>query len=420
MTDGRHVAVLGGGVVGITTAWFLARSGCRVTVIERNQGPGLGTSFANGGLVTPSMSDPWASPGIPLLMLKWIGREDAPFLIRPRALPGLFSWGLRFLRECNSDAWRRNTANILRLCTHSHDCLRELVRETGIDYESNPRGTLRVIRDRRTMEYSGRIAEMLGEMGVRWRALDPAECIELEPALRAQGDSIAGGLHYPDDEGGDAYLFTERLAGACASLGVEIRYGETVHSIGVENGRFSVIRSDRGELAADACVVALGKDSAALLRPHGIRLPIYPVKGYSVTFPAGGWNEAPVVPLADDSHKMGVVRLGDRIRVAGTAEFGGHDTRLNPKRIAHLQGIFFSLFPDYPHREAGKAWTGLRPMTPDGIPYLGPTPVDGLYLNCGHGHLGWTMACGSASIITACVQNRDPGLDLTGMTLAGR
>ena len=420
MTDGRHVAVLGGGVVGVATAWFLARNGCRVTVIERNQGPGLGTSFANGGLVTPSMSDPWASPGIPLLMLKWIGREDAPFLIRPRALPGLFSWGLRFLRECNSNAWRRNTANILRLCTHSHDCLRELVSETGIDYESNPRGTLRVIRDRRTMEYSGRIAEMLGEMGVRWRALDPAECVELEPALRGQEGSITGGLHYPDDEGGDAYLFTERLASACVSLGVDIRYGETVQAIGVENGRFSMIRSDREDVAADACVVALGKDSAALLRPHGIRLPIYPVKGYSVTFPAGGWNDAPVVPLADDSRKMGVVRLGDRIRVAGTAEFGGHDTRLNPKRVAHLQDNFFSLFPDYPHREAGKAWTGLRPMTPDGIPYLGPTPVDGLYLNSGHGHLGWTMACGSASIVTALVLGRDPGLDLTGMTLAGR
>ncbi len=420
MADGRHVAVLGGGVVGVATAWFLARDGCRVTVIERNEGPGLGTSFANGGLVTPSMSDPWASPGIPLLMLKWIGREDAPFLIRPRALPGLASWGLRFLRECNDGAWRRNAAVIYRLCSYSHERLRELVRETGIEYDSNPRGTLRVIRDRRSMENSTRTAGMLGELGVRWRTLDAAGCVELEPALRARQDSIVGGLHYPDDEGGDAHLFTGRLAGICASQGVEFRYGETVREIETEGGAFSGLRTDRGRVAADACVVALGHDSATLLRPHGVRLPVYPVKGYSLTFPAGGWNGAPAVPFADDGHKMGVVRLGDRIRVAGTAEFGGRDTRLNPKRIAALQNFFLELFPDYPHKQAGKAWTGLRPMTPDGIPYLGRTPVGGLYLNTGHGHLGWTMACGSASVAAALVQGRDPGLDLAGMTLAGR
>ena len=416
----RHAVVLGGGVVGVASAWFLARSGCRVTLIERREGAGLETSFANGGLVTPSMSDPWASPEIPRLILKWIGREDAPFLLRIGALPGLVSWGLRFLRECNEECWRRNTRNILRLSTYSHECLRELVRETGVDYESNPFGTLHLFRDSLSMEKTSRTAEMLEELGVRSQALDPAGCTALEPALRQQVDRIAGGIHYPDDEGGDAHLFSRRLAAICASNGVEIRYGEAVEGIETQGGRFSAVRTGAGRVEADACVVALGYESARHLRPLGVRLPIYPVKGYSLTFPVGGWNDAPVVPFADDGHKAGIVRIGDRIRVAGTAEFAGPDRTLNPKRIENLRGFFLSLFPDYPDRTAGDAWTGLRPMTPDGIPYLGPTPVGGLFLNTGHGHLGWTMACGSARIVADLVCGRDAEIDLAGMTLEGR
>ena len=420
MADARHVVVLGGGVVGVASAWFLSRRGCRVTLVERREGAGLETSFANGGLVTPSMSDPWASPEIPGLILKWIGREDAPFLLRIGALPGLVSWGLKFLRECNQKSWHRNTRNILRLSTYSHERLRALVRETGIDYESNPRGTLHLFRDALSMEKTRRAAEILAQLGVRSRSLDPAECIELEPALRHQIDGIAGGIHYPDDEAGDAHLFSRRLAAACATNGVEFRYGETVEEIQAENGKFLAVRTGSGQVAADACLVALGNESAARLRPLGIRLPIYPVKGYSVTFPVGGWNDAPVVPFADDGHKAGIVRIGNRIRVAGTAEFAGRDTRLNPKRIANLRSLFFSLFPGYPDRTMGYAWTGLRPMTPDGIPYLGPTPIEGLFLNTGHGHLGWTMSCGSASIVADLISGRDAGIDLEGMTLAGR
>ena len=412
--------MLGGGVVGIASAWFLARSGCRVTLVERRDGAGLETSFANGGLVTPSMSDPWASPGLPFLMLKWLGRENAPFLLRPRALPGLFSWGLRFIRECNQDAWRRNTEIILRLCSYSHECLREVVRETGVEYDSNPRGTLRLIRDRLSMEKTTHASEVLRDLGVRATTLDPEGCAELEPALRTQVDQLSGGIHYPDDEAGDAHLFTRRLAGICAALGVEFRYGEAVHAIEVEGGAFVRVRTDAGHVAGDACVVALGNASAALLRPFRMHLPIEPVKGYSITFPVDGWNDAPLVPFADDGHKVGIVRLGDRIRVAGTAEFAGHDTDLNAKRVAHLRDFFLSLFPGYPHRERGEGWTGLRPMTPDGIPYLGRTPVEGLYLNTGHGHLGWTMSCGSASVVADLICGRRPDIDLEGMTLDGR
>ena len=420
MTDARHVAVLGGGVVGVASAWFLARNGCRVTLIERREGAGLETSFANGGLVTPSMSDPWASPEIPGMILKWIGREDSPFLVRVGAVPGLASWGLEFLRQCNQADWRRNTRNILRLSTYSHERLRELVRETGVDFESNPRGTLHLFRDSLSMEKTSRTAEMLEELGVPSRTLDSAGCAALEPALRHQVDRIAGSIHYPDDEAGDAHLFTRRLAAICASNGVEFRYGEAVESIEVQGGKFSAVRTATGRVTADVCLVALGNESAARLRPLGIRLPIYPVKGYSVTFPVGGWNDAPVVPFADDGHKAGIVRIGDRIRVAGTAEFAGRDRTLNPKRIANLRNYFLGLFPHYPDRSAGEAWTGLRPMTPDGIPYLGPTPVTGLYLNTGHGHLGWTMSCGSASIVADLICGRDAGIDLDGMTLQDR
>lgn len=420
MTDAPHAAVLGGGIAGIASAWYLARGGYRVTVVERREGAGLETSFANGGLITPSMSDPWASPGIPMLILKWLGREDAPFLLRLRALPGLFSWGLKFLRQCNDDDWHRNTRNILRLCTYSHACLHELARETGVDYESNPRGTLRLFRDSLSMEKSSRVAEFLRQLGVRLTTLDSAACIELEPALRGQADRIAGAIHYPDDEAGDAHLFTRRLAEVCASRGVEFRYGETIEAIEASADAFTGIRTDAGRIEADVCVVALGSDTPAWLRPHGIHVPVYPVKGYSMTFPAGGWNDAPLVPIADDAHKAGVVRIGERIRVAGTAEFAGHDRTLNAKRIANLRSYFLTLFPDYPEPEAGEAWTGLRPMTPDGSPYLGPTPVKGLYLNTGHGHLGWTMACGSARIVVDLIRGREAEIDLAGMTLERR
>ena len=420
MVSARHVVVLGGGVIGVTSAWFLRRNGCRVTLIERQLATGLGTSFANGGLVTPSMSEPWASPDIPMLMLKWIGRETSPFLVRLRAVPGLASWGIKFLAQCKEERWRRNTRNVLRLCTFSHECLHALGRETNVDYQSNPRGALRLIRDQLSLEKSNRTAEMLRNLGVRSRTLDPAGCVALEPALRDQTDRIAGGIHYPDDEAGDAHLFTQRLAGICASAGVEFLYGESVEAIEVDAGKFTRVQTDKRCVDADACVVALGTESAAPLRPLGIGLPIYPVKGYSITFPVGDWNGAPVVPFADDRHKVGIVRIGERIRVAGTAEFAGRDKTLTPKRIGHLRDFFLTLFPDYPDPMAGAGWAGLRPMTPDGCPYLGPTPIEGLYLNTGHGHLGWTMACGSARVISNLICSLDPGIDLTGLTLQDR
>ena len=416
----RHVIVLGGGVVGVASAWFLTRNGCRVTLIERGGQAALETSFANAGLITPSMSDPWASPSTPWLILKHLGRENSPYLIRPTALPGLASWGVRFLGQCGRSNWVRNMRNVLRLCRYSQECLRHLAAETGIQFDSNRRGTLRLMFERQSMDKAVRTAETLRALGVDSQILDPAGCIELEPALRDRMDRIAGGIHYPGDGAGDAHLFAVRLADICASRGVEFLYGESVEGIEVDGGKLTGVRTNARRVEGDACVVALGTGSAAQLRRLGIGLPIYPVKGYSVTFPVGDWNAAPRVPFSDDGQKVGVIRIGDRVRVAGTAEFAGYDKTLNRERIRQLKHFFFSFFPDYPERTAGKGWAGLRPMTPDGCPYLGMTAIEGLYLNTGHGHLGWTMACGSARIVADLICGRDPEIDLSGMTLQDR
>jgi D-amino-acid dehydrogenase len=420
MAEQHSVVVLGAGVVGVASAYYLAERGFRVTVIERQKAAGLETSFANGGLITPSMADPWAAPGIPGKLLKWIGREDSPFLIRRSAVPGLLGWGWRFLRNCNASTWRRNTEIILRLCQHSHRCLQELVRDTGIEYDANRRGTLHLFRDQFSMDHTRRTAEIIGALGVNYRILDKSGCIDLEPALGPQADRISGGIHYTDDEAGDAHKFTQRLARLCMSKGVEFRYAETVQHIELEAGSVSALVTDRGRVPTANCLVALGNQTAALLRPLGVRLPIYPVKGYSVTFPAKGWNGVPSVPFVDDGRKMAIVHLGDQVRVVGTAEFTGYDTTINAKRIANLRQFFSQLFPDYPNGEKGQEWTGLRPMTPDGIPYLGATAIKGLYLNTGHGHLGWTMACGSGHAVCDVIMGRQPKVDIAAMSVQRR
>ena len=416
----RNITVLGGGIIGVTTAYYLARGGNQVTLVEQNQHTGMETSFANGGLITPSMSDPWASPGLPAKLLQWIGRENSPFLIRPGALPGLFGWGLKFLGECRKEAWVRNSNTIFRLCSYSRQALKSLVDETGIDYDANLRGTLHLFHDQASMESTKRVADTLGAMGLAYTLLDAQGCIDLEPTLAPRKDALSGGIHYPDDEAGDAHRFTQELAALCEDEGVLFRYGERVRSLDIDGTSIVSVTTNNDVIETDTCVVALGNGSASVLRPLGIKLPIYPVKGYSVTFPVGTWNGAPQVPFADDARKIGIVRMGDRVRVAGTAEFTGFDNSPNPRRSAALTRYFHELFPGYPDPSAGTAWTGLRPMTPDGVPYLGRTKVRGLFLNTGHGHLGWTMSCGSAKVIADLVAAREVDIDLRAMTLEGR
>jgi D-amino-acid dehydrogenase len=417
MASVQRVLVLGGGVVGVTSAYYLNQRGFHVTLVERRPEVGLETSFANGSLITPSMSDPWAAPGLPWKILKWIGREDSPFLLRARALPGLLSWGLRFLGCCDEATWRRNTGTILRIARHSQNALDALSEETGIRYDRSRRGTLRLFRDPLSMENAKRSAEVVGAHGVAYTMLDRDGCQQLEPALTPQIGKISGGIHFPEDDSGDAFKFTQALAELCGREGVEFRYGVSVQGLEADGDAISGVRTDGETLTADRYLVALGNGSAPLLRGLGIRLPIYPVKGYSATLATEGWNNAPRVPMVDDGRKIGIVPLGDRLRVAGTAEFGGYDTALNPQRGATLIENLRELFPDCPNQESAEHWTGLRPTTPDGIPILGTTPYSNLYLNAGHGHLGWTLSCGSAEALADLMAGRRPGFELDGMTL---
>ncbi len=416
MAGEQRVIVLGGGVIGVTSAYHLALRGCRVTVIERLPEVGLETSFANGGLFTPSMADPWAAPGVPLKLLKWLGREDAPFLLRLHALPGLLSWGLKFLGNCTEARWRRNTEIILRLAEYSLAEHRRLVEQTGLAFDRSRLGTLRLFRDELSMANAERGAALVGDLGLAVRTLSPADCAELEPALTPELQAISGGIHFPDDESGDAFLYTRGLAGACRGLPVTFRCGVTVTGLDTDGDRVTAVRTDKGLLQADQVLVALGNAAPALLRDLRIALPIYPVKGYSVTLSTEGWNGAPKVPLIDDGLKMGVTRLGDRLRLAGTAEFTGPDKSLNPRRCGRLVDNLQALFPSFPNRDSAEHWAGLRPMTPDGVPLLGATRLKNLYVNAGHGHLGWTLSCGSAAAVADLMTGRKPEIDLAPLS----
>ena len=394
----NDVIILGSGLIGTASAYYLVQQGYQVTVVDSREGSGLGTSFANGSLITPSMSDPWAAPGLPLKLLRWMGREESPFLLRASALPGVFGWGLRFLRQCSEQRWRSNAEVIYRLCAYSQQATRELSETTGIAYDLSSKGTLRLFRDQLSIDSAQRSAEMVGELGCRYQIVTPEQCTEIEPALAAEIGQISGGIYFPDDESGDAHKFTRELASHCEQSGVSFRYGVTILGVESDSGKVTGLITDQGRLSAHHYVLALGTASPALARPLGIKLPIYPVKGYSVTVSVAGWNSAPTVPIVDDGRKMGIVRIGDRLRLAGTAEFNGYNTELNPQRSKILIDSMMELFPGFSNHASIKHWAGLRPMTPDGIPIIDKTPYSNLYLNTGQGHLGFTMACGSGRI----------------------
>lgn len=409
--------VLGAGVIGVTTAYYLARAGEEVTVIDRQPAAALETSFANGGLVTPGMSDPWAAPGVPRMMLTHLGREDAPFLLRLKAVPGMMGWGLRFLRNCAPGRWQANTETVLRLGVYSLDALDAVTAETGIAYDRCERGNLRVYQDTASLAKAAGGARLYRDMGQPVDVLDADGCIKLEPALAPVRRELAGGVHYKGDRSGDCLRFTQSLALHAAGMGVKFHYGTPIAGIEATAGRVTGVATDNGRIGGDRFVLACGSYSAPLARQLGIRLPVQPVKGYSATLPVGGWNNAPTLPVVDYHRKIAVTRLGDRIRLAGTAEFGGFDRSDNPRRSAMLLTAFEALFPEYPRQGEVQHWHGLRPMTPDGRPILGRTRLDNLFLNTGHGPLGWTLSCGSAKAITDIVTGRTADIDLSGFAL---
>jgi len=410
------VIILGAGVVGVTSAWYLREAGHEVTVVDRQPGPGLETSFANGGQISVSHAEPWSNPAVPLQILKWLGRQDAPLLFRPRADPAQWLWGARFLFECLPQRARANARQILSLALYSAGELRSLRQKTAIAYDELTRGILSFYTDRREFERAAVLADSMRAWGCARDIKTAAECIAIEPALREAASRLAGGVFAPGDESGDAHLFTRKLAALSAERGVDFRFLHDVRRLHEAGGRIAgveVTAPQRGAevLVADRYVVALGSYSAPLLRRMGIPIPVYPVKGYSVTLPVGPQHDAPSVSLTDEAHKLVVSRLGQRLRIAGTAELAGYDNEINRVRCEAILRRAFELFPRAGDRDHAEFWTGLRPATPGNVPLIGGTHYSNLFLNTGHGTLGWTLACGSGRAIADLVSGKRPEID---------
>ena len=415
------ILVLGAGVIGTSTAWYLAGLGHEVVVVDRREGAGLETSFANGGQISVSHSEPWANPDAPAKLLKWLWREDSPLLFRLRLDPKQWSWGLRFFFECAPWRTRENSAQMVKLSAYSRQALAELRAETGIEYDALQRGILHYFTDRAAFADAAAAAPGLRRYGLDMEVKTPEESVAIEPALAAFAPRIVGATYTRTDESGDAHKFAANLARLAAGRGVTFLYGRAIQGIRMGDGKVkgvvvSPAPEGRGEgpdetLAADAYVVALGSYSPLLTRPIGIDLPIYPAKGYSATVPITARAKAPTVSITDDAAKIVFSRLGERLRIAGTAELSGYSTDLNQVRCEALTRRAREVFPgaaDYDHAEF---WTGLRPSTPSNVPLIGRTRYPNLYLNTGHGTLGWTMAAGSGKALAEIISGMSPGVD---------
>ena len=407
------IAVLGAGVVGVTSAWYLARAGHDVELIDRREGPGLETSFANGGQISAGHAEPWAKPSVIPKMLQWLGREDSPLLFRPRASWAQWAWALRFLRECLPGRFERNARNLAELARYSLECLRTVRAETGIEYDSLSRGILQFFTDAREFDAAAAHARAAREFGIPREVKSAAQCALIEPALAGAAVRIVGGIYSPEDESGDAHVFTRGLAQRCAERGTRLRMGAAVERIEIGGGKVAALWLREGarppeRVTADAYVVSLGAWSPLLLRRVGIRIPVYPLKGYSLTVALAPGDVAPSVSLSDAAAKLVFSRLGRRLRGAGTAELAGYDTRINDARCAAILARARQLFPGLGRAGPVEYWAGLRPATPTNAPVIGRTRYGNLFLNTGHGTLGWTLACGSAQALADIVCGRPP------------
>lgn len=413
-----HVIVLGSGVIGTTTAYYLARQGARVTVLDRQPAAAQETSYANAGQVSPGYSTPWAAPGIPLKAIKWLFKKHAPLAIRLDGSLYQLKWMAAMLANCSADRYSINKERMLRLAEYSRDCLRELRASTGIHYEERTRGTLQLFRTDAQLEAARRDIAVLEEVGVPYELLDRNRLVTAEPALARSIHKLAGGLRLPNDETGDCRLFTTRLAEMAAALGVDFRYNQTVSGLNVAGGQITGVRVGNDVLTADRYVAAFGSYTRGLLEPLGLDLPVYPVKGYSLTIPMKDDAAAPVSTILDETYKIAVTRFDDRIRVGGMAELSGFDLRLKDARRKTLELVVNDLLPDSGHVAQAEFWTGLRPMTPDSTPIVGPTRYGNLFLNTGHGTLGWTMACGSGKLVADQVMGQRPAISTDGLGLS--
>lgn len=408
-----QIVIVGAGLLGVTTAWYLRQAGHQVRVIERREAPALEASFANGGQISISHPEPWANPGAPAQVLRWLGRKDAPLLFRLPAEPERWRWGLSFLRECLPGRSRRNTLAIARLAAYSAESLRALRHETGLRYDQQSRGVIHLYFSPRELKHGRAQHRILNRLGIPASLLSAAQCVDAEPALASLADRLVGGMQGHDDESGDAHRFTTELARLAAEAGVEFIFNSEVESFETHEGRISAVHlldnhGRRGALGGDLFVLTAGVWSRGLVHELGERLPIYPVKGYSITAPVLDARRAPTASITDESHRIVCSRLGDRLRVAGTAELNGYDQSLDPERCDALVRWLADAFPGACDLHQAEPWAGLRPATPSNVPLIGRSRLHNLYYNTGHGTLGWTLSCGSARALADIIDRQAP------------
>ena len=411
------ILILGSGVIGTTAAYYLARDGHGVTVLERQPAPALETSYANAGEVSPGYSSPWAGPGVPIKAIQWLLMHHSPLVIKPMLDLAMWRWGAQMLRNCTTARYRVNKTRMVRLAEYSRDCLKQLRADTGIRYDERAQGTLQLFRTQKQLDGTAKDIEILQQYGVPYQLLDRRGYLQYEPALADVQEKFIGALRLPGDETGDCFKFTQNLAEMAKGLGVQFRFGELVRRLDRDTSGITGVQTDGGVWQADRYLLALGSYSTAMLRPLGLTLPVYPVKGFSITVPITDPAKAPESTVMDERHKVAVTRLGDRIRVGGTAQLSGFDLALNPGRRRTLEFVVGDLFPRAGDLARAEFWTGLRPMTPDGTPVVGPTPIPNLWLATGHGTLGWTMAAGTGRLLADWIAGRAPEIDTEGLSI---
>ena len=411
------VLVLGSGVIGVTSAYYLARAGHEVTVIDRQPKPALETSFANAGEVSPGYSSPWAGPGVPVKAVKWLLMKHGPLVIRPKLDPVMWLWLLKMLRNCTTARYAANKARMIPIAEYSRDCLNELRAQIGIEFEGRDLGTTQLFRTQAQLDGAAKDIAVLQQSGVPYELLDRAGIARVEPALAAVTDKLAGALRLPNDQTGDCQMFTQKLAEMAKQLGVQFRFGQNIQRLDAVGDRINGVWIDGKLEQADHYVLALGSYSPQLLKPLGIKAPVYPLKGYSLTLPITDPAMAPTSTILDESYKVAVTRFDDRIRVGGMAEVAGFDLSLSQRRRETLELVVSDLYPKGGDLSRAQFWTGLRPATPDGTPVIGATPFRNLYLNTGHGTLGWTMACGSGRVLADMLSGKTPEIDTKELSI---
>jgi D-amino-acid dehydrogenase len=404
-----RVVILGSGVIGVTSAYYLAQAGHDVTVLDRQPGPALETSFANAGQISPGYASPWAAPGIPLKAMKWMLQRHAPLSITPDGTTFQLKWMWQMLRNCNAESYAVNKERMVRLAEYSRDCFKVLRAATGIEYEGRQQGTTQLFRTQAQLDGAAKDIEVLKETGVPYELLTGADLIKAEPGLAASQHKLVGGLRLPNDETGDCQMFTNRLEAMAKELGVKFRYGVAMDKLVLEGDKVKGVQCGAELVEADSFVVALGAYSTPFLKEL-FEIPVYPLKGYSITVPIVDGGKAPTSTILDETYKIAVTRFDDRIRVGGMAEIAGYNTRLNPRRRETLEMVVNDLFPGAGNTAEATFWTGLRPMTPDGTPVVGRTAIRNLFTNTGHGTLGWTMSCGSAQLLADIMSAKRPAI----------